>query len=188
MDCPECKIQFDGFKNKMYRSLHCQSCYSRLNSEGKFKRQKEKFCSDCGVEFNENNISSHVARCKKCFGIWSKIKRLNADLCVGCKKPNSTKGDYCKLCRKAAAGKFKLNIPPTEVTKKGKIKIPNDIKLEVIKLLIRWKNKMISPTDYYLAAHLYLTIFNWDAELDSYGVESQVEYMISVMKNLIRQS
>lgn len=187
MKCTECELEFDGFQRRMHRNGHCQPCYNKKWAEGKFTRPKIWNCGDCGVEFNESNISNHTSRCKKCYSIWQKAKRVGADLCCGCKKPNPTKGDYCKLCRKAAAGKFTVNIPPTKVTM-GRVTIPDDLKSEIGMLIVRHKNKLFNSVDYYLAAHLYLTIFVWDAELDSYAVDSQVEYMIRVLRNLIRQS
>lgn len=188
MNCSCCGMVFDGFTNKMYRNSHCKPCYNKRWYEGYFTRSTPINCEDCNVVLTSANVSSaHGSRCKKCYNTWLKGKRLNEHLCIGCNKPNPTKGKYCKLCKKAAGGRFLLNIPPTKVSQ-GKVIIPDDIKVEVIKLLIRHKNNLFNSVDHYIAAHLYLTLFVWDVELDSYPVESQVAYMVSVLKNLILQS
>ena len=186
MNCSKCGVELDGFKNKLYRNEYCITCYNQLQYVGAFKKQVVTHCVDCGVDL-QLMPSRLKTQCNPCYQKALSINRKKPRTCAGCGQPNTTKMKFCKLCRKAAAGNFIFNIPPTQVTKKG-VRIPKSLKLQVMMLLVKYKHHMISPIDVYITLDLYSTIFGYDAQLDSYPIESQLAYMIRVMKNLILQS
>ncbi len=182
MQCNECSIVFDGFVNKLFRKSKCKSCYVLLH-EKKADKVESDTCIICNTKFQETGKFKKRNRghCIRCYSAAVRIY-TKSNKCKQCLGPNSMlSSDYCKLCRKAASGKFKLQ---DNIIQNGSITLPPNLKKEIALLLVRYKWKLNEVTDDFRVVNAYLSVFQHDMDLDATIENRQTTYMIRVLKNL----
>jgi hypothetical protein len=178
------KVKKTGVCEKCYiwgpflaRNL-CNKCYYRewADERGYSARGvKGTNCRKCDKSL-VNDPYSYNTMCKKCY---ENSRNLNKQ-CESCLSifPRGSSYKLCKICRDKQRG-----VGSSKLIKD--IYIDQGIKTSIKILLIKFKTGLWGPIDCYRVCHLYLTLFEYEVNMEVMDEVSQVKTMLKKMKELL---